>query len=102
MRMRTAREPRFESGCPCPWGEVQQWSFVAEGIVHVTTAGHGGFLVTRALYDKMPEHLRLCSFTDNQWFEEDCAWCAVVLAFPEHFDARVVRGAQECYDRWFK
>ena len=71
-----------------PWGEPDQpegWRTVAPGIEWITTPSHGGFRLSRERYEAMPERYRRASFTKDQHFEEDCSWCAVVLAFPESF-----------------
>jgi hypothetical protein len=49
----------------------------------------------------MPNHFRACSFDRNEFFEEDCSWCAVVLTFPECFEERIVTMARETYNLWY-
>lgn len=92
---------RFRSGEPCPWGSVQTHDKVADGIYFIQTGGHGGYLVTRERYAEMPQHLRECSYTKDQWFEEDCSWCAVVLCWPQYFNPGMVKAAQGTYDRMY-
>lgn len=70
-----------------PWGRIQDVRKIADGISWISTAGHGGFRLSKTRYEQMPEYLRACSFTRDQFFEEDCSWCAVVLAFPQFFNA---------------
>lgn len=77
-----------------PWGAAQLEYTIAPGILLYTTAGHGGFRISPQLQAKMPEHDRA------EWFEEDCEWCRVVLAFPEHFDSRSRADARGTYDQW--
>lgn len=89
--------PRYIPGAACPWDGVQHSRTVAEGIQWITAAGHGGFRVSESRYAKMPMHLRQLSWTADQYFEEDCAWCAVVLAFPEEFTTRDIETAQRTY-----
>jgi hypothetical protein len=93
---------RFRSGEPCPWGQVQLTQIIAPGITHVITAGHGGYLVTRDRYAEMSQHLRECSYTKDQWFEEDCSWCAVVLTWPQYFSLGMVAAARDTYARVYK
>lgn len=76
-----------------PWGPAQSCSVVADGIVFVTTASHGGYLLSKERYDAMPSALQRMSFTGDQAFEEDCSWCAVVLAFPFLFPSDGIRKA---------
>ena len=51
--------------------------------------------------EKMPPHLRACSFTGNQFFEEDCSWCAVVMAFPQAFNADQILSAAMTYHKYY-
>jgi len=46
-----------------------------------STAGHGGFHVSPTLNSKMPEALRI----EDGWYEEDCDWALVAVAFPDLF-----------------
>ena len=94
--------PRYRCGEPCPWGEVQATQFIATGIIHVITGGHGGYRLCEDRYNSMPLHLRECSYTKDQWFEEDCSWCAVVLAWPQYFSTMQVLAARDTYARYFK
>lgn len=94
--------PRYRLGEPCPWGQVQQTQFIAPGILWVTTAGHGGYRLCEDRYNSMPQHLRECSYTKDQWFEEDCSWCAVVLAWPQYFTSGMVAAARDTYARAYK
>lgn len=70
-----------------PWGASQSSKQWARGIMSYSTAGHGGFSVTPAKHAEMlPELGDIGHFEyDKYWFEEDCAYAAVVLAFPELF-----------------
>ena len=90
----------YRKGAPCPWGEIQDTQIVADGIDFISTAGHAGYRLSRERFNRMPEHLRNLSFTSDQYFEEDCSWCAVPLAFPEAFSKGMVQAAQDCYDSW--
>lgn len=71
-----------------PWGPAQSIDRIADGLLFVSTAGHGGFWVGEELRSKMPKSLLMTtSFyeTGSPWFEEDCEAVRVMLAFPEHF-----------------
>ncbi|HZZ77117.1 MAG TPA: hypothetical protein VFE62_01280, partial [Gemmataceae bacterium] len=68
-----------------PWGMSDRVHQVAQGITFYETPSHGGFKLSPERMEAMPEHLRECSFTGNEFFEEDCSWSAVVLAFPDCF-----------------
>lgn len=83
--------------CPegyCPWGPIQSRKAFGPGVEFVETASHGGFRLSRERFDAMPPELRRVSFTRNQFYEEDSAWSAVVLAWPELFTAPTVRAAR--------
>lgn len=87
----------------CPiytiWGKADDKpNRIAEGIYHVTTPSHGGYWLSAKRYWDMPEQLRACSFTNDNWFEEDCSWCAVVLVYPEYFDAEHRNVAANTYN----
>ena len=68
-----------------PWGKPDTQTVIADGIIAVTTPSHGGIWLSPERLAEMPKHLRKCSFTRDNWFEEDAAWCAVALAWPEFF-----------------
>jgi len=93
---------RYDPNAESPWGPPIDFKRITDGILWITTASHGGYVVSREMYDKMPEHLKACSFTNNQYFEEDQSWCAVVLAFNQHFSAVVVAAARETYERFYR
>lgn len=101
MQTATKPTPRFRNLSNSPWGRVQRRTTIAKGIVWMTTAGHGGFRLSRDRWEAMPAHLKACSFTSDEFFEEDCAYCAVVLAFPAHFNDEQVKSASATYARWF-
>ncbi len=69
------------NGMASPWGLVQTMTTYAPGIVSVTTAEHGGFLLDPEHNDRVPEALR----TLDGAYEEDQAWSAVAFAYPEVF-----------------
>jgi len=76
------RAPRVST----PWGEADRVLELegAAGVRWVSTPSHGGILVSAEAWARMPA--RLASI-GQRWgagaaFEEDAAWCAVVLAFP--------------------
>lgn len=79
-----------------PWGKSQTKKVIAPGITFYSTASHGGYKVNKAQRDKMPAHL----INSDGWYEEDCEWCKVALAFPEYFP-NTNPLAIAVYDRWF-
>lgn len=77
--------PRPQSS---PWGPVQDATHVAPGIWFVSTEGHGGYLLSTERRLAMPEHLKqVYTFAGGNWYEEDCDWSLVALAFPDTFPA---------------
>ena len=79
------------------WGKADSVRTVATGIVFVSTPSHGGYILSKERMDEMPEQYKVCSYTKNNCFEEDCSWCAVVLAFPQYFPAEQLEAAQQTY-----
>ena len=69
-----------------PWGEshsVKEW---APGIISVTTASHGGFILDADALARMPADLRkIKTWAGEGAYEEDCDWAIVALAFPSLF-----------------
>lgn len=78
-----------------PWGAVQHITQLAEGIVMIDTASHGGIKVSDDLLAKMPEALRRTPYSGGGWFEEDCDWAFVAVCFPDAFKAEHVEMARK-------
>ena len=77
------------------WGTLNRRDNVAPGIDWIDGASHGGFILTADRVATMPAELRAESFTQDNYFEEDCSAAAVLVAFPQYFDAdRVARAAK--------
>lgn len=96
---------RTFSPCPCPrsspWGAIQDRKQVAPGVWWVSTAGHGGILLSQERWDAMPERFR-DTFAGPRAFEEDCDWALVAYVFSD-----VARGtgvstedARKVVERW--
>ena len=95
-RLDNSAKPR--KGSMTRWGRAEEAAVYAPGIVWVTTPSHGGFWISPERLAKMPERLRALSVSRDCWFEEDCAWCAVPLAFPEDLaEVMDVDGARDFY-----
>ena len=82
-----------------PWGDADTVEYIGtQGIKRINTPSHGGYYVPRKLLGRIPEAHQLYALKwsgSRQWYEEDCAWPAVVLAFPELFTAEHVAEARE-------
>lgn len=86
-----------------PWGIVQDEETIADGIVYVSTASHGGIWVSPELLGRVQEAMRDYAAYwsgSSSWFEEDCAAQCVVVSFPEYFPAEQVERAQAIVDRY--
>jgi hypothetical protein len=71
-----------------PWGRADHTEDMGQGIMSVSTSSHGGIFVPLELLDKIPPEGRAFAKRwggSEQWYEEDCAWAYVALAFPELF-----------------
>ena len=97
-----------------PWGAIQEASQIFSGVWMVSTASHGGFHVSA---ERLAASGFLREFAPHSfkgqgkggWFEEDCDWCFVPLAFPDEWKAwRGERGefdlidAQRTFTHWIK
>lgn len=83
-----------------PWGAVQTQRTLAEGIIQVSTAGHGGFVVSDSRLKAMPAKYKVNVYGRGRYFEEDCEWALVVLAFPSEFSEEIQQAAHDtarCY-----
>jgi len=76
-----------------PWGRVQNQKELAPGIIAVSTASHGGIWVAPDLLAKMP--IQSTAYSEGGFFEEDCDWALVALAFPYAFDAAALAVAEK-------
>jgi len=74
-----------------PWGASQMATIYAEGIVSHVTAGHGGFKLSAERNSKVHPMLR----SSDGFYEEDCCWAAVAIAFPNLFTAYERRVAEK-------
>ena len=79
-----------------PWGAAQDSTKYAPGIISYSTASHGGFHLSKTRQAKMPEVLR----NPDGWYEEDCEWCKVVLAFSEYFTPKELLSAYSTLKNW--
>lgn len=74
-----------------PWGPAQHIHVIAPGIVSYSTASHGGIHLSPERFAEMPKPLQeFVPFGGEQhgpgrWYEEDCDWAIVAVAFPQFF-----------------
>ncbi len=76
-----------------PWGHADHVKDIGAGILAVTTPSHGGYFVPPELYAQMPPDLRHNPYGKGTWFEEDCEWSLVALAFPQYFNSVAIIAA---------
>lgn len=88
-----------------PWGQAQHAEPIGDGgLYSVSTAGHGGIYVPDSLLGHIPPAQRAWAARwsgSEQWYEEDCCWAAVAVAFPAHFPPVAVGCAHETLDHYF-
>lgn len=88
-----------------PWGPSDSIEDLGEGIRFVTAPGHGGYYVPAPLLERIPKaHQEYAAKWSGspQWYEEDVAWAAVVLAFPHLFPRpEMMEAARATVARYF-
>lgn len=82
-----------------PWGKADQVRHIGRGIKSVCTPSHGGYYVPPAELAKMPEAARK-THAGPGWYEEDCDWCLVALAFPDLFEEPAIAAAVTTCENW--
>ena len=92
-----------------PWGEPQTMVTIAAGIVHITTASHGGCRLSPAraaqVLDKFPTYQPWIE--GGEWWEEDADMALVIATFPTEFRSyllletisRATESARRIYNR---
>lgn len=85
-----------------PWGTADYAYHHARGVIFYTTPGHGGYKVSLTKALQMPPALAKMGMNwgGALWFEEDCQYAAVPLAFPELFSAEQVEQAKQSLLNW--
>ena len=87
-------EPRGHS---TPWGGSDHATQYGDGgVVFYSTPSHGGFFVPASLRKGMAPEYR----NDDGWYEEDCEWAKVALAFPDLFTPRERAAAAKTWEGW--
>jgi hypothetical protein len=102
----TVTRKSLPTGRRTPWGAADFVEEISDGtvtVISVKTPSHGGYFVPKQHLKAIPAaHQAYAAKWSGspQWYEEDCAWAAVVIAFPQLFDATHVRAAQESAARY--
>jgi uncharacterized protein DUF7007 len=85
------------SSMSTPWGPSDHEQFLSpdNDVVQVSTCSHGGIGVR--IERPMPVALRAIGDRAGEWtwFEEDCAACAPIIAFPDLFPPHYLEGAEQ-------
>ena len=97
--MNTEFRPRLNGYSP--WGQIDHLSTIADGIVSVVTASHGGIWLSperrTQLAERSPELLRAVEgrayCAKPMWWEEDCEAALVLIAFWDELPAAMRRDA---------
>jgi len=77
-----------------PWGVSDYAREIADGIVCHGTPSHGGIHLSPARQRVVRQLFpRFETFAGGAWYEEDCDWAVVVVAFPDDHDPKSLRGA---------
>jgi len=75
------------------WGSVQHADEMAPGIWHVSTAGHGGIVVSGERLVAMPWEWRETRYSVRGEFEEDCDWALPYIVFHRELDPKHLASA---------
>lgn len=86
-----------------PWGKAdhqKRYGSAPNYVMFYSTPSHGGFLVSFDMGEKMPPGLRAVptwagTNAYGKWYEEDCDWAIVALAFPALFEPKQILAAVE-------
>lgn len=78
------------------WGTPQMATQYGPGIILVSTAGHGGFILTPERNHEV--HSAWRDYAGN--YEHDCDWAIIAHTFPELFTERERRQADQTLRNW--
>lgn len=80
-----------------PWGPSQTIERLSPCVSFVTTASHGGVMLSATLLAQLPDYLETGFSGDRKFWEEDCDWGIPYLMFTSHFEkwGPVVRHGHE-------
>lgn len=95
-----------------PWGHADHAEQIFAGVWSLMTPRHGGLYVSEERRKASPFLQEWMLYTFGRkgyegWFEEDCDWCLVALAFPDEWKAwqgnngeASLAGAKGTFDHW--
>jgi hypothetical protein len=81
------------------WGEAETALPVAQGIHLVTTASHGGYVLSHHRIKVLKQLFPLATpyKGDDRYWEQGCDWVYVIMAFPQCFNDDQVQLAKKQY-----
>ncbi len=83
---------------PTPWGISDSHKNISEGIDWFGTPSHGGFRLSAERLAQLPLRFKYFKpWAGAGWFEEDCDWCVVVIAFPGFFSVEDRTNAEKTF-----
>jgi hypothetical protein len=83
------------------WGEAETALPVAQGIHLVTTASHGGYVLSHHRIKVLKQLFPLATpyKGDDRYWEQGCDWVYVIMAFPQCFNDDQVQLAKKQYQK---
>ncbi len=85
------------------WGEIQTSTRLADGVVDVTTASHGGIIVDKRVANKfLSKEAKQMATYDNghYYFEEDCDWAIFAFENPTIVPQNWLQYIEDCLKKW--
>ena len=84
-----------------PWGYSQDIEELTEGVLRVSTAGHGGLQLSRERWDAIPAAVRQTLLTPT-FAEEDCEEPIVrtLLGLGDHREREMALRVAESFERY--
>ena len=96
--MKFGKEPHSQrcEGVRTPWGAADTETVFTPDIALYLTPSHGGIKVSDTLNGLVPQSMR----RNDGWYEEDCNWAIVVVAFPRLFSLSRLKAAVKTMQFW--
>lgn len=85
------------------WGEIQTSNRLADGVVDVTTASHGGIIVDKRVANIFlsKEAIQAATYDNGHYyFEEDCDWAIFAFENPTIVPQNWLQYIEDCLKRW--
>lgn len=85
------------------WGEIQHEDMLADGVLSVDTASHGGIVVDDRVANRYlsKEAKHVASFDAHHWyFEEDCDWAVFAFENPSIVPQKWLQYVLDALNSW--